>query len=49
MEASLTDYRSRIDEIDAQLLHLLGERFEISRNVADHKRDAGIPMSFRST
>lgn len=40
----LAPFRTRLDEIDAQLVDLLGERFQICREVAVHKAENGIPM-----
>jgi 4-amino-4-deoxychorismate mutase len=40
----LAPYRARLDEIDAQLVDLLGERFQICREVAVHKAENEIAM-----
>ena len=40
----LAPFRARLDEIDAQLVDLLGERFQICREVAVHKSEKGIEM-----
>ncbi len=40
----LAPFRRRLDEIDDQIAYLLGERFEICREVALHKREYDIPM-----
>ncbi|OJU83197.1 MAG: hypothetical protein BGO11_05400 [Solirubrobacterales bacterium 70-9] len=40
----LAPFRARLDEIDAQLVDLLGERFQICREVAVHKSENGIAM-----
>ncbi len=40
----LAPYRARLDEIDAQLVDLLGERFQICREVAVHKSENEIAM-----
>ena len=40
----LAPYRTRLDEIDAQLVDLLGERFQICREVAVHKAENEIEM-----
>jgi chorismate mutase len=40
----LAPFRTRLDEIDAQLVDLLGERFQICREVAVHKSENGIDM-----
>jgi chorismate mutase len=42
--AGLAPFRARIDEIDAQLVDLLGERFQICREVAIHKNEKEIEM-----
>ncbi|MGH2937554.1 MAG: chorismate mutase [Solirubrobacterales bacterium] len=42
--AGLAPYRARLDEIDAQLVDLLGERFQICREVAVHKSRNEIDM-----
>jgi chorismate mutase len=40
----LAPFRARLDEIDALLVDLLGERFQICREVAVHKAENGIEM-----
>lgn len=40
----LTPFRKRLDEIDDQIAHLLGERLEICREVASYKSEHDIPM-----
>jgi 4-amino-4-deoxychorismate mutase len=40
----LEPFRRRLDEIDEQVARLLGERFQICREVAVHKSEHGIPM-----
>jgi chorismate mutase len=42
--AGLAPFRARLDEIDAQLVDLLGERFQICREVAVHKAENDIEM-----
>jgi 4-amino-4-deoxychorismate mutase len=42
--AGLAPFRARLDEIDAQLVDLLGERFQICREVAEYKSEHRIPM-----
>jgi chorismate mutase len=42
--AGLAPFRARLDEIDAHLVDLLGERFQICREVAVHKSEKGIEM-----
>lgn len=40
----LAPFRARLDQIDAQLVELLGERFQICREVAVHKAEHEIAM-----
>jgi chorismate mutase len=40
----LAPFRERLDELDEQIARLLGERFEVCRQVAYHKREHDIPM-----
>lgn len=42
--SGLKPFRQRLDELDDQIARLLGERFEVCRSVARHKREHGIPM-----
>jgi 4-amino-4-deoxychorismate mutase len=42
--SSLDPLRSRLDEVDDEVVRLLGERFEICREVAAVKRINGIAM-----
>jgi 4-amino-4-deoxychorismate mutase len=42
--SSLDHFRERLDVIDEQIARLLGERFDICREVAHHKREHDIPM-----
>ena len=44
-DETLAGYRSRIDEIDASLVKLLGERFTITRQVGAHKARVGLPAA----
>jgi methylmalonyl-CoA epimerase len=41
---ALASFRERIDRVDEQLLSALAERTAICREVAEHKREQGIPM-----
>jgi chorismate mutase-like protein len=41
---SLEPFRKRLDRIDDEIARLLGERFEICREVARYKSAEGIPM-----
>ena len=36
-------HRKRIDELDREIVALLGQRFDIVRKVAVHKKEHGIP------
>jgi len=40
----LSNFRTALDHIDAQLIELLGQRFEVCRKVADFKRQNEVPM-----
>ena len=40
----LSKFRAALDRIDAQLIDLLGQRFEICRQVAIFKRTHKVPM-----
>jgi chorismate mutase len=40
----LEPYRRRLDELDDEIARLLGERFEVCRDIARHKLAEGIPM-----
>jgi len=40
----LQPFRERLDTLDEQIARLLGERFDICREVAHHKRVHDIPM-----
>jgi 4-amino-4-deoxychorismate mutase len=44
MSEGLEPFRRRLDEIDEEVARLLGERFQICREVAIHKSEHGIPM-----
>lgn len=43
-ENGLTGFRERLDPIDAEIARLLGDRFQICREVAAYKNEHGIPM-----
>lgn len=43
-ENGLVKFRDRLDPIDEEIARLLGERFEICREVAGYKSERGIPM-----
>ncbi|MGE5283112.1 MAG: cytochrome P450 [Chloroflexota bacterium] len=43
-DSGLVRFRQRLDPIDEQVSRLLGERFQICREVAEYKSEHGIPM-----
>jgi 4-amino-4-deoxychorismate mutase len=42
--SGLEPYRRRLDELDDEIARLLGERFEVCREIARHKLAEDIPM-----
>ena len=42
--SGLEQFRERLDHVDEQITRLLGERFEICREVAHYKREHDVPM-----
>ncbi len=42
-DSQLADYRASIDNIDAALVHLLAERFKITKAVGRYKASADLP------
>ncbi len=42
-DPTLDNLRSSIDNIDAALVHLLAERFKITKAVGEHKKNVGLP------
>lgn len=40
----LEPYRARLDGLDDEIARLLGERFEVCREIARYKREHEIPM-----
>jgi chorismate mutase len=42
--SGLAPFRARLDFLDGEILRLLGDRFEVCRQVAHHKREHDIPM-----
>jgi 4-amino-4-deoxychorismate mutase len=42
--SGLEGFRRRLDPLDDEIARLLGERFEICREVAHYKSAEGIPM-----
>ena len=45
VDDQLAAYRSSIDNIDAALVHLLAERFKITKAVGRFKADADLPAA----
>jgi chorismate mutase len=43
MVESLESYRASIDNIDAAIIHMLAERFKITRRVGEYKRIHDLP------
>jgi 4-amino-4-deoxychorismate mutase len=43
-ENGLDGFRQRLDELDDGIARLLGERFEVCREIARYKQAEGIPM-----
>ena len=44
-DASLDNFRASIDNIDAALIHILAERFRITKAVGAYKAEHGLPAS----
>lgn len=44
-DATLAGYRASIDNIDAALIHMLAERFRITKAVGEHKATHALPAS----
>jgi chorismate mutase-like protein len=42
--SGLEPFRARLDELDEQIARLLGERFEVCREVARYKSEHELPM-----
>jgi 4-amino-4-deoxychorismate mutase len=40
----LSAFRSQLNQLDDEIIRLLGRRFDICRAVAEYKRAKGIPM-----
>lgn len=40
----LREFRSQLNDLDEELIRLLGARYEVCRSVAIHKSEQGIPM-----
>ncbi len=44
-DPSLDSFRASIDNIDAALIHILAERFRITKAVGAYKAEHGLPAS----
>jgi len=44
----LTSYRDSIDNIDAALIHMLAERFKVTKNVGEFKAKYDLPPADKS-
>jgi len=44
-DETLKRYRQSIDNIDAALIHMLAERFRVTKAVGEHKARAGLPAA----
>jgi len=44
-DPQLASYRASIDNIDAALVHLLAERFKITKAVGEYKAATGLPAA----
>lgn len=44
-DAVLANFRASIDNIDAALIHILAERFRITKAVGAYKAEHGLPAS----
>jgi chorismate mutase len=42
--SDLGPFRERLDEIDGKIIELFGQRFQVCRDIAEHKREHDIPM-----
>lgn len=42
--SGLEPFRERLDVLDDQIIRLLAERFDVCREIAEHKRHNDIPM-----
>ena len=45
VDGQLQDYRASIDNIDAALVHLLAERFKVTKAVGRYKATADLPAA----
>jgi len=44
MSGDITALRRRLDEIDQEIVSLVEQRMEVSRQVATYKRENGLPV-----
>lgn len=44
MDMKLEDYREKIDTVDEKLVALFAERMELSRAIAEYKKENGLPV-----
>ncbi len=44
-DTGLDQFRKSIDNLDAALIHLLAERFRLTKQVGQHKAERGLPAS----
>lgn len=42
--SDLDAFRGRLDDLDDRISKLLGERFDVCREIAYYKREHGVPM-----
>ncbi len=48
VRAQLESFRASIDNLDAALLHILAERFNVTRKVGAFKSEVGLPSADRA-
>lgn len=44
-DPKLAEYRRTIDNLDMALIHLLAERFKVTKKVGFHKKEMGYPTA----
>ena len=44
MDMKLEEYREKIDAVDEKLVALFAERMELSRSIAEYKKENGLPV-----
>ncbi len=44
IQMNLDEYRKQIDEIDKALVKLFAERMHVAENIANYKREKGLPV-----